>query len=360
MRVITGDETGLIKRIGLETCTIERINKDTEQKRANSIDGLCWWNQEKQTSIAIASKEGIVKHWDLEQEKSDWEIPFEGKLAGFGQIPTTDRCVTCNETGQISVHQVEGSAPSDASTFQTRNTNVSKMRIDPHSSGCVATGGKDNLLSLWDVEKQCSIFKAKNVPADNLDMQVPIWVKDMHFVNSSVTSGKTIVTGTAYHHVRLYDTKAKRQPVLSIEYGEYPITQMCLTPDGNRVITCDTTGDVNSFDLRTLKHSGRYVGPAGSVRGIACHQSLPYVAVAGLDRKVHVYNIDSRKRVHSIYLKQRLNCVLFTDEGPTGTKRKLEAEEEAENVSSSDEEDYEGLEINDETDSNGSDEELEE
>lgn len=58
--------------------------------------------------------------------------------------------------------------------------------IDKH---IVATGGKENKLKLFDIEKQQSIFEEKNVPHDWLELRVPIWVTDTCFLpDNSVAS----------------------------------------------------------------------------------------------------------------------------------------------------------------------------
>lgn len=42
-----------------------------------------------------------------------------------------------------------------------------------------AYGGRENDLCLYDIEKEESIFTARNVPHDYLSLCVPIWVSDM-------------------------------------------------------------------------------------------------------------------------------------------------------------------------------------
>jgi ribosome biogenesis protein NSA1 len=149
-----------------------------------------------------------------------------------------------------------------------------------------------------------------------------------------------------------------------MEFGEYPINALCVTPDETRVIIADTTGCMDVFDLRTLKHMGKYIGPNGAIREIACHPTLPYVAGVGLDRFVHVFDMNSRKYVHQIYAKQRLNTVLFCNDGvdaaflnkkdedekDRASKRRKGNEEDEMLEDEDDEEEeeaYEGLEISD-------------
>lgn len=59
---------------------------------------------------------------------------------------------------------------------------------------------------------------------------------------------------------------------------------------------------------------GRFVGPCGSVRQIVKHEYLPVIACVGLDRMLRTYDINSRKQLDCVYLKQRLNCMLFCED----------------------------------------------
>jgi len=93
----------------------------------------------------------------------------------------------------------------------------------------VGTGGQKNDLKLWDLNRPDEpIFRAKNVPNDFLDLQVPIWVTDLGFLPSQGAQARVAV-GTGYHQVRLYDTKAQRRPVLSFDFGESPVSALAVT-----------------------------------------------------------------------------------------------------------------------------------
>ena len=84
----------------------------------------------------------------------------------------------------------------------------------------VAMGGKENDLQIYDISQGMeSIFRAKNVPRDNLDLRVPIWISAVHFLSPT-----TLATGTAYKQIRVYDIRAKPRPVKSMELGEHRVS----------------------------------------------------------------------------------------------------------------------------------------
>ena len=83
-----------------------------------------------------------------------------------------------------------------------------------------------NFLQLVD----SALYLVSQVRNDELDLKVPVWVTDMAFLPSSNTQPQVVV-GTGHHQLRLYDTKAQRRPVQSIEFEETPITAMTVTRD---------------------------------------------------------------------------------------------------------------------------------
>lgn len=140
-----------------------------------------------------------------------------------------------------------------------------------------------------------------------------------------------MAVGTAYKQIRLYDVRQDsrtRRPFASTPEGllEHRITSLCQV-DEHQLVAGDAAGYMYGFDIRTMSRKkdnrtrinlGRYVGPSGSVRQIKKHPTLPLVAAVGLDRMLRIYDSNKRKMVDCVYLKQRLNCVLFSPEGAWG------------------------------------------
>ncbi|XP_004713548.1 WD repeat-containing protein 74 isoform X2 [Echinops telfairi] len=185
------------------------------------------------------------------------------------------------------------------------------MRQDPTHPHVVATGGKENALKVWDLQgSEEPLFRAKNVRNDWLNLRVPIWEQDIQFLPES----RKLVTCTGFHQVRVYDPASpQRRPVLEATYGEYPLTAMTLTPEGNSVIVGNTHGQLAEIDLRQGRLLGCLKGLAGGVRAVQCHPSKPLLASCGLDRVLRVHRIrNPRGLEHKVYLKSRLNCLLLS------------------------------------------------
>ena len=80
------------------------------------------------------------------------------------------------------------------------------------------------------------------------------------------------------------------------------------------LVYADSGGDVNALSLASRKHLGWYVpSPAGAIRSMAMHPTLPLFAATGLDRKCHVFELESRTKLATTFLKQRQSALLFSD-----------------------------------------------
>ena len=222
------------------------------------------------------------------------------------------------------------------------NTQLASALVMHPSEGQAAIGGRERDIRLFDLETCRSLWKAKNLPPDPQTlMQQPIWPSAMVFVQEGNEGNHSnlLAVGTGFAQIRLYDVRSQpaasviRRPIRftpeSSKFIQHRITAICQTGE-HQVVVGDTTGDLHALDLRynlNGKHGdqqidgtsslGRYVGPAGSVRQIAKHPTLPIVAVVGCDRMLRTYNTQTQKIVDCVYLKQRLNCVLACPEGQT-------------------------------------------
>lgn len=100
--------------------------------------------------------------------------------------------------------------------------------------------------------------------------------------------------------------------MLEVEFGEYPLTSLSLPAAGDTVVVGNTHGQIALLDLRKGVVRGCLKGMSGAVRELKCHPSLPIMASCGLDRFLYIHSLDDRKVQHKVYLKSRLNCLLFT------------------------------------------------
>jgi len=197
------------------------------------------------------------------------------------------------------------------------------MKVHTKKSNIFATGGEERELCIWDLEKMEKdddddnentykiepIFTAKNVKHDFLNLRVPVWVTCIQWLDDDDIT--KVIIGTGHHHIRVYDTKKARRPILSVEIGEYPIRSLTLNKDRSQAIFSDTVGTVTAVDIKTGKGLGTFKGFAGSVSDVWGNPEEDILATVALDRHLRIFStIGKRPLLHKVYLKTRLNCVL--------------------------------------------------
>ncbi|KAI9321711.1 WD40-repeat-containing domain protein, partial [Dichotomocladium elegans] len=269
--------------------------------------------------------------------------------------------VTCSSTGHVSYTSLSdyNTANTNVTTtiFSVPGSDLSIMRVHPIHSNIFATGGKANDLKVFDAnmimqhkdsaptessntkksKKDKAIpgllFQAKNVRPDMLDLEVPIWIRDLQFVNDK---GTKIATATHYHQIRLYDTEGQqRRPVRDVDVGgKVPLTCLRVGKDPNQLVYTDTMNTMRFLDLTTGRPLAQFKGLTGAATDVALTsgknpEDTMLVSVS-VDRflRVHETKTTERKCEHSIYLKQRLTCVLIDEDRAEEDEEEEEEDEE--------------------------------
>jgi WD40 repeat protein len=291
----------------------------------------------------------IVQHWNA----------YETTTNSIATHTSTDPAIKdCQSNGSKSL------GPMASAMAISKNTASNSTETT-----FLAMGGREHDVRLFDLEMGKMTWKAKNVPPHPQTLlQQPIWPTSLLFLSSldqhSSQSAHVLAVGTAYHQVRLYDVRCRsaesntttaslqqqqprRRPFAATptEGGvlSHRITAMVQTSEHHLVVG-DTIGDLHTLDIRTFgkganftttpssttkssgnhnndhpptgASAGRYVGPMGSIRQLDYLPEYNRLAVVGLDRMLRIYDTKSRKQLHCMYLKQRLNCVLLTPQPP--------------------------------------------
>ncbi|CAD7947639.1 unnamed protein product [Amoebophrya sp. A120] len=129
--------------------------------------------------------------------------------------------------------------------------------------------GVDNDVRVFDVRERKLVWKAKNLPNDKLDLQVPIRYSRIHWATEALDCDTALVCCTMDGKIRIFDMKAKQPRALfdlpvvykrerSIGHAgaagkeERPITASVLTDNGILAVG-DTVGNLDIFDLTKTK-----------------------------------------------------------------------------------------------------------
>ena len=144
------------------------------------------------------------------------------------------------------------------------------MTANPHSPNQVAIACKDTLLQIWDVSLQSTKphWQARNLPNDELDLQIPIFDNELCFLDAN-----HLVATTAYGDIREYDIRGQRRPVIhtSLEKEKTLLGKVVgsLTQE-NVVYTVNQEGHIYMLDRKkNYQIIKKLMGNRGSVRALA-------------------------------------------------------------------------------------------
>lgn len=363
----TGDDTGLLKQVVLGP-TSNVTNRWGEQGCGRGVSRACWGPGGVETHIGVGLDDGAVRFWprsdaaDLGHEASGGPsessaiqyaagdatvgAPYGGSSCGIVGLHTTGRdaprVVATDRRGRVQVWAWRADAAAPATDLMLDFQTVKTAAVARSATGgsAVAVGGNGADASVWSVETGQATWRARNLPNDELDLQVPIWLTDL---STAQDSPKLLATGHGFvqqrlrGEVRLYDVAAQRRPVCRsiAPLGEEAVSAVVASADGRHIFAGSVSGSLARLDARMgLKPVERYRGIGGSIRELVLHPSLPLLACACLDRKMRVYSWGSgggrwsadRKTnpIVTVYLKQRLSAILLSaEEGNAAERRAL-------------------------------------
>jgi WD40 repeat protein len=136
---------------------------------------------------------------------------------------------------------------------------------------------------VWDVESKTMVWKAKNVPHDEVRLEVPIWITSIAYMpigtggatSPGDCSGNMIATGTAHKHIRMYDTRVQRQPCMSWGVGDFRVTNVVPSYQNEQhLYVADCAGGILMYDLRNGRRIRTLNGFDGSVRDLSHDVSI--------------------------------------------------------------------------------------
>lgn len=173
----------------------------------------------------------------------------------------------------------------------------------------IATGGKDrqNALKVWDLETQESVFRAKNIANDFLQLEVPVWDTRVAFADET-----TLLTCSRYGYIRRYDTRAQRRPVVEYRNDKEPMAYTSLATHGDLLFAGTASGVIRAFDQRRLKVVAHtYKGFAGSLTDVGIDETGGYLYSGSLDRYVRVHCAKTTALLYQCYVKSKVTKVLL-------------------------------------------------
>jgi ribosome biogenesis protein NSA1 len=312
MRLLVGDDTGLIKVINVEESKLE--NTFGAQDVNQNVLQMAVINEDY---FVTAHKDNYVKLHNY----NDTEFRFESVLVSDASTVTMqysdNKIYATQSDGTISyldtiIDESNAYLEDAQKLYKAKATLTNKSKLNPYNTGQMAILCKDTNLQLLDIENQKVIWKARNVKNDYLDLAVPICDMDCAF-----RSETQCFVVNSYRKVRLYDLKENPRPARDYQWekDKYPFMNCVLSQDRRYLYVSDTAGSVFVLDTRKeFKMVGKLKGTLGSVTAMAISQANPYLITVSLDRYARVYNTNTNQLFRKIYLKNKLNAVAIYDD----------------------------------------------
>jgi ribosome biogenesis protein NSA1 len=316
VNIVVGDETGLLKTINSDTGVVKSYG---QQRRSHGVVKLVGNGS---NTIKVIRTSGCVEEWEFDDDENILELTATVDSNIGNPVSATaveDRVFVVNGDGDSTVvildHEDE-----ESQDFPHTNVDgpISTCLSNPFMKNLVALGGKERDLDLFDCEDKKVVWQAKNVPHDNLNLRVPIWITAIDILDAN-----TIVTGTAYKHIRVYDVRTNQRPIKSFDLdSDFRVSALKLTED-SQIVVGDTGGNQYFFDFPSFRPLRTFKGATGSIRSIDIQNDM--VVTGGLDRHVRVYRESCGTALHSFYLKNRITSLLCIG-GNTDSNHEEESE----------------------------------
>ncbi len=319
VNIVAGDETGLLKLIDSETGVVKSYGQQSRKQKVIAV--VPSYNHSEIVSIRGDSTVEVWRH-DADSQTLELCSSVSSQIVDpvcASTIMDGTFVINCNGEGAI-IKMKSGMDDTNSNDveFVDLHGPITACTSNPNMHNRIALGGKERDLYLYDYERGDISWEAKNVPHDNLNLRVPIWITAVEILDEN-----TIVTGTAYKHIRLYDIRANQRPVKSFNLdGDYRVA--ALRSIDSDILVGDTAGNQYMFDLGTFRQLRTFKGATGSIRAFDTHND--FIISGGLDRHVRVYRKNSGTALHTVYIKNRVTSVLCI----TGDSNEESSQEESE------------------------------
>ena len=338
MKIITGDEFGIIKLISTQSKTvidqygaldssnsiinifsnnkIEQINysEENEEEESETKDSL---------NLYVSSlNENYILNWDSKNIISSYKnenldfiyisstikFPYEkNKNTVFinGLSDSRVNIVSFNE-------ELKFNNSSIYSPLDTSNKNL-KIKLRGVANSIYNTDSvyllyQNNPFILYNINEQKIEFKGKNLPNDELNLRIPM--HDMDIVEVKNNPRLNYIS-TAFGEIRLYDKKASPRPSLNKKITNTKINKIDITDDSNYLFIGDNSGYCAMLDIRkSFSACKTFKGNTGAIQTLVNIEQNNKLIVAGFDRYVKVYDYKNGEE-EKIFVKNKVNSAIL-------------------------------------------------
>ena len=340
MKIITGDEFGLIKLISTQSKSvidqygsldssksiinifsnnkIEQIDnsEENEDEESETKDNL---------NLYISSiNENYILNWDSKKVISSYknENPDISYISSAVKFPynSNNNTIFINGTSDSKVNlvsfdeQLKFNNSSIYTPLDTSNKNL-KIKLRGIANSLYNTDSayllyQNNPFILYNINQQKIEFKGKNLPNDELNLRIPM--HDMDIVEVKNNPRLNYIS-TAYGEIRLYDKKASPRPSLNKKITNTKINKIDITDDGNYLFVGDNSGYCAMLDIRkSFSACKTFKGNSGAIKTLVNIEQNNNLIVSGFDRYVRIYDYKSGGD-EKIFVKNKVNSAILVE-----------------------------------------------
>lgn len=174
------------------------------------------------------------------------------------------------------------------------------------------------MTRVFDIVGQKVFWEGKNVPADDLQLKVPMIDLDCCFSDNSniLTTSTAFGKVTASDQIRQYDFRVdKRRPLKDVAVDKFPLGKVLVKESNNNIYLGADSGEVfvldprNNFQVIKKLHDGH--GTITDMRFSADQKSL---ATTSLDRHLRIYSLDTHELLREEFMYQKLERCAFSSQ----------------------------------------------
>jgi ribosome biogenesis protein NSA1 len=166
-----------------------------------------------------------------------------------------------------------------------------ELAWQPKPESSTLSGSSSKKRKRGDELFPAEIWRARNVPNDNLGLRQPVRITSLTYLSPS-SSGHHIISGTQFGDLRRYDTRAARRPVSDWKavgkVGGVRLVEKGLSE--HELFVSDNGSNLYSIDLRTGGILHGYKGISGAVTSISPSSTTQMVSTS-LDRYFRVHTV---------------------------------------------------------------------
>ena len=340
MKIITGDEFGLIKLISTQSKSVIDQYGSLDSSKSiinifsnNKIEQID--NSEKNEdeepetkdnlNLYISSiNENYILNWDSKKVISSYknENPDISYISSAIKFPynSNNNTIFINGTSDSKVNlvsfdeQVKFNNSSIYTPLDTSNKNL-KIKLRGIANSLYNTDSayllyQNNPFILYNINQQKIEFKGKNLPNDELNLRIPM--HDMDIVEVKNNPRLNYIS-TAYGEIRLYDKKASPRPSLNKKITNTKINKIDITDDGNYLFVGDNSGYCAMLDIRkSFSACKTFKGNSGAIKTLVNIEQNNNLIVSGFDRYVRIYDYKSGGD-EKIFVKNKVNSAILVE-----------------------------------------------